>query len=285
MKEFDDVFAGVKRDVGHVRRRVAQLGRATDGTINAGDGYVYVRPQEGGETRAKNVVSVSTHVPGGWVEIGENTRTGELEVLGVASENLYAQGVTLTARLNQPDVAPEHFAGVIPGDAINDLRIRPPDPAVGGLNVCIEAGWTSYGYHAKEHKSVADYLPSTSGMRWWVVGYLDYDNNLYFSTARSVETALPAAFMVQVPTGIPVGAVPYGAYPLYAFILEVGQTEVTPANTLFKDIRYHFDANGITAPGWLVKTPTTIPTGASMVQAGTVRVTSSLTVSGQLYVI
>lgn len=245
MSELDALFGHIFNAVGHTNRRDAQLGRASDGAIVAGDGYVWVRPQNGGETRAKNVVSVSTKVPNAWVVVGENTRTGELEVIGASALNLFTMGQGLTGRVNTPDVPPELFAGTIPADAIQDLRVRAPDAGVGGLNVCIEAGRSDYGYHYKEHQSISAYRPATASTRWWVVSYLDTDGVVYFSTAGSTESMLSGDLLRTMPDGIPYAAVPVGAYPLYAFILENGQTEVTATNTVFQDIRLHFAQRGL----------------------------------------
>lgn len=121
-----------------------------------------------------------------------------------------------------------------------------------------------------------------------IVAHDPVDDGIYLYSPTLIDYAantngIDYAFFATLP-------LPYSVYPLAGVAVANGVTEITNATLAafgasIVDLRLHVGANGVVNPGWLVKTTTTIPTGASMAQAGTVRVAASLTINGAFYVI
>jgi hypothetical protein len=126
---------------------------------------------------------------------------------------------------------------------------------------------------------ITAYLPATSGHVGWLAGYLDpVDGETYLVAGATQFGDISTLDEADVHAIL----LPYAVYPLDAVAVANAMTG-WGNNPRFVDTRLHHAANGIVNSGWLVKTDTTIPTGASMVQAGTIRSTASLTIHGDLY--
>lgn len=123
-------------------------------------------------------------------------------------------------------------AAQVTSNEIIDLHVRQPDPDFAGLNVCIEAGLTPYGYLLKTHISVSAGVSPTSGMRRWALVYVDTDGIEKVSTTGSVETTTPVNDMLLDNGGLSTVAalenltISTGWIPLAGIVLDNGQTDV-----------------------------------------------------------
>lgn len=129
---------------------------------------------------------------------------------------------------------------------------------------------------------LTSYLTAASGYSQWIVVYFDPADAALHAIADAGDTfGAPSVLDETLIVNI---TLPYGVYPLGAVGLANGQTTIT-GSSRFAERRIFLDANGVVEAGWLVKTDTIVPTGASMVQAGTVRAAATLTLNGTIIII
>lgn len=244
--------------------------------------YVRLNNNRRGGTRVVNTL-IDRHAAGIDVETAISYRTGQREVVGVLPSNYlrYSES-TMTRILLPTGGGAVHESDILAGKV-------EPDSDLGGLWIRVRAVQTPDGTFPASIDNATYELTEASSV--------STDR-----TAPAYVYADPADDALHVIVGAELGlaypytqadfdtlVLPYGVYPLAGLVLMDGQTDAS--DSFVKDVRY-FDrrsfvrANGVTNPGWLVRTDTTVPTGVTMVQAGTVRVAeAALTLNGTLTLI
>lgn len=259
-------------------------------TLDGGVNKVWVRASE----QSREAIPVwgtvlRPHVPV-WVKNGPN---GKYIDSPVYEEGTVKFGAALSGLVN-PTVV-----GDVTGISIGGLGFKPgrlSRSALGGLYIHVDAFHFDGGYwrggepdqtvngglnQTAHDVDLAGYVPATPYAARWVRGYLDpVDGSLHFIAGASVDggiSNLDEAGIIAIP-------LPYAVTPLGAAALENGMT-AWGNNPRFVDPRLHLNTNGIVSPGWLAKYDTTLPIGAILTQPGSIRITASLAVHGELYAI
>lgn len=215
------------------------------------------------------------------VDVGTaiNVRTGRREITGVLPEAYNHLPASLIQRASSP--APSSV------DAIDSLPGRvEPDTDSGGLVILMRRFMWKQG-KASPSDARYDLTSEVAALSDTARGVLVY--------ADPADEALHVQVGAEQMLGYPFTqadfdaiGLPYATFPLAGLVLYAGQTNAADSfvpNTRYFDRRHFVEANGIVEPGWLVKTPTKIPAGATMVVTGNVRVTDTLIVEGSLYII